>query len=491
VARETARGIINLLASSIGDSLVLTTSHVQRAAIVDVVARTLENQLQRCAQVVVLAHSQGAAVSHAALRACALGRSQRNIDLARVHLVTVGSGLQKLTDLRYGIRHHSNTEFVATYMAAVLGIGGASYLVANFHGRGIACLLMSAIMVGALIAIDYQMASPRDPALRQRWRFVERLRFVLLSTVLGAVPAAFATYAMCEDTFPNSWGGILAAASAFSLGLGAGATFIGNYGGLRRDLIAEKQAAAAKSINRRTLGAARATQWFEDSLAIEGLGSWLDLHASGDPVPNGAPLGAAESGSVVTREVINQRSFLADHNSYWQNATQVIAPIVDRILAHSDSVSRRVLPGRAEEARIAPTRLLITIRWIFFGLALALASWEPFLGGAKDGVLDGLKSVMPAEFHGAIRWTWTRAILGAAYPFLSYFVSRSAIRAWIRARENHVMTGKGLSRTKTLVGFGTPLLLIAGMLVALFSEYGGEVWVGAIQAWSWLVLLKA
>lgn len=82
------------IAASVGDSFILVTRPIEAASIVGQVRRDLEwlAQPTRCAEVAIVAHSQGAAVTHEALR----GSHPGNLRL----LLTLGSGLRKLEEVR-------------------------------------------------------------------------------------------------------------------------------------------------------------------------------------------------------------------------------------------------------------------------------------------------------------------------------------------------------------------------------------------------------
>ncbi|MSU59223.1 MAG: hypothetical protein EXS35_13825 [Pedosphaera sp.] len=80
------------VATSLGDSYVLLENAVRGACIVSQVQRDLRWLASRCERVVVVAHSQGAAVAHQALKKQPLPEVKR--------LITFGSGLSKLQDLR-------------------------------------------------------------------------------------------------------------------------------------------------------------------------------------------------------------------------------------------------------------------------------------------------------------------------------------------------------------------------------------------------------
>lgn len=91
--RQLAVALQRLLSTSVGDSFVLVSSPTRGQAIVTRVQRDLLWLTDRCQRVAVVAHSQGAAIAHRALRRVPPGERK----LAA--FVTVGSGQTKLVDL--------------------------------------------------------------------------------------------------------------------------------------------------------------------------------------------------------------------------------------------------------------------------------------------------------------------------------------------------------------------------------------------------------
>lgn len=105
-----------LLANFLGDSLVLVASPLQQAAMIAQVHRDLVWLSDRCKRVAVVAHSQGGAVAHRALR------QARPPEVAL--LLTFGSGLRKLEELEQMSKENDGF-FGRIYLtfAAVLLIG--------------------------------------------------------------------------------------------------------------------------------------------------------------------------------------------------------------------------------------------------------------------------------------------------------------------------------------------------------------------------------
>jgi hypothetical protein len=87
-----ARALLSLMQATVGDSLSFTESPIARSAIVNRVRNAIEFAAARSKRVVVVAHSQGAAIAHRALRV-------NPPDKVKL-LVTLGAGIDKLEMLQ-------------------------------------------------------------------------------------------------------------------------------------------------------------------------------------------------------------------------------------------------------------------------------------------------------------------------------------------------------------------------------------------------------
>jgi hypothetical protein len=90
--RKSLSAFLLAMTGVLGDAYVLLENPLQRAAIAERARRSLRWLADDCAAVIVLAHSQGAAVAHDALRQAA----PKNVKA----LLTFGSGLEKLTQIQ-------------------------------------------------------------------------------------------------------------------------------------------------------------------------------------------------------------------------------------------------------------------------------------------------------------------------------------------------------------------------------------------------------
>jgi pimeloyl-ACP methyl ester carboxylesterase len=121
VLSSFVQGAQRLLANSIGDSYILVTSPLRFNAMITQIQSDLDWLARKnCDQIVVIAHSQGAAVAYEALAHSA----QPNVDL----LVTFGSGLSKLKAIQE----------VLPYENRLLFNGGCSLV-------GATCVLIGAL----------------------------------------------------------------------------------------------------------------------------------------------------------------------------------------------------------------------------------------------------------------------------------------------------------------------------------------------------------
>jgi hypothetical protein len=90
--RRALSALLLRISGTLGDSYILLESPLQAAAALSVTRRNIQRLADQCEKVVVVAHSQGAALAHGALQEGA----PEQVKL----LVTVGSGLAKLNEMK-------------------------------------------------------------------------------------------------------------------------------------------------------------------------------------------------------------------------------------------------------------------------------------------------------------------------------------------------------------------------------------------------------
>ena len=102
------------LASTIGDCFVLLARPIEAASIVSGVRRDLRWLASKCSEVVIVAHSQGGAVAHLALRGSIPGELKL--------LFTFGSGLRKLEEARELMRSEASFGLSAVATSIALSL---------------------------------------------------------------------------------------------------------------------------------------------------------------------------------------------------------------------------------------------------------------------------------------------------------------------------------------------------------------------------------
>lgn len=151
--RTLLTNLLLRLSGTLGDSYVFLESPVQRAAAIETTRQSLEWVAERSAKVVVIAHSQGAAIAYEALK------RTRELDArtsGKVELfLTFGSGISKLTELEATSRTEWARYFriallfalycIVTFPRAVQNAGDAVWFVWMLYG--LAPVMMLAVAV--------------------------------------------------------------------------------------------------------------------------------------------------------------------------------------------------------------------------------------------------------------------------------------------------------------------------------------------------------
>ena len=318
--RKRVAGAQQRLASTVGDSYVLLESPIQEASIVGQVKRDLRWLAGRCRTVAVVAHSQGAAIAHTAVRS----DPPDNLRL----LLTFGSGLKKLSEIRAIARSRA----AWTTWAAPLGLFlMAAALPRTF--REVVRLLPAAVALFAL-AIVIQAASSRMRA-GSVWRKVVEVAAALV----GAVPAG------------------LVAWRAFSGAEWVAYVFVGGI----LLLVWGIKPSMAGAVD-------------PERLRLDARIRWVDVHASADPVPNGPLAEGAHPPLAHDVEVHNFGSLLTDHSSYWANEEQFVSTAAGE-LGELDALAL-VGPEDREALRAAGRRRSWRVPWLNLarGTTLVLAA---------------------------------------------------------------------------------------------------------------------
>jgi hypothetical protein len=130
----------------LGDAYVLIESDMQRAVLIDRARAALRWLAKDCDAVTVVAHSQGAAIAHAALRT----QLPANVD----RLLTFGSGIGKLEELMRTTTGSDRARHVARVIPLVVFVIAMLIRVAFFENQsgvtGVSLVVLGAGLLGAL-----------------------------------------------------------------------------------------------------------------------------------------------------------------------------------------------------------------------------------------------------------------------------------------------------------------------------------------------------
>jgi hypothetical protein len=124
---------------------------------------------------------------------------------------------------------------------------------------------------------------------------------------------------------------------------------------------------------------------------------WHDIYSQYDPIRSDLLLAPAPWPEQVPRpveelRVVNQMDLFAEHNAYWNNAEQVLAPVLDRVTEgrFHDKLS---LNGEAREYRVRVLAAWKAIAWLtiplVFAVMVATGAGGWLSGWAQGGFLDG------------------------------------------------------------------------------------------------------
>jgi hypothetical protein len=120
--RSLAGHVQKTFAAVLGDSYLFVASPISASAAVTQVKNDLEWLAERCDQVVILAHSQGAAVAYRAIDEWSWeGRVPKKLK----QLITYGSGLRKLFELQQLSHDHTPADTRILRMAGVFAVIGS------------------------------------------------------------------------------------------------------------------------------------------------------------------------------------------------------------------------------------------------------------------------------------------------------------------------------------------------------------------------------
>ncbi|HSB10940.1 MAG TPA: hypothetical protein VLM38_15745 [Blastocatellia bacterium] len=187
--RKALSGALLTLTGTLGDCFVLVSSPIQRVAAVSHLQKDLAWLSRRCDKIVLVAHSQGAAIAHEALR----NPEPTNV----AQLITVGSGLGKLEELRV-LSERGRAYFLLSQIAIPLFALSAIFypkMVGLYRGSddmaAFALMIYPPILIIALLSL----------ALRGADAYNERVRELSLEAVRPNLK--WTDYFATADPVPN------------------------------------------------------------------------------------------------------------------------------------------------------------------------------------------------------------------------------------------------------------------------------------------------
>jgi hypothetical protein len=419
------------LVKGVGDAYLFAYDGLARAAMLQRIRHNLDwldDGRRHCRKLVIVAHSQGAALCHDLLRSGALRRDVP-VDL----FVTVGSGVQRLNTLRelhYDAKLRSlGWKSIAGLVALVAG------LLLLLSGLGLPGLAGVGARVGGLaILAGCLIAGPTE----SRWRpFGEGLGHLGAAIVLAA--------GLATVLAGDGWSGWRLVASAAAMWLG-----VRLYKRAARHVLEQVKQ--------------------EPRLALpdRAVRRWVDFYSTADPVPNGplktwtgedqpAPPPAVHP---TARCVYNLRSVQADHSYYPDNADEFVSQLASELTAASGLASEReplVTEERLRRAR-ARRRWRTSCRSNARNLLLAA------------GLLGAVGLSVPPGGGGG--WAGLGADLGVAAG--APYNPLGQLARWSKHWLSELPVVGGLVDRLDLPSFAA--ILLAGLVVAASALLLGRLW---------------
>lgn len=327
--RQLLSNLLLRLSGTLGDSYVFLESPIQRAAAVETTRASLEWVADRTEKVVVLAHSQGAAIAHDAL-VLTRERDPRTYDKVELFL-TFGSGISKLKELEAT----SRTESVRFVRIALL------------------------FALYCLVTFPRALQNAGDSLL-------------FWSLMYGLAPLMMLAVAIVEASRAC------------------------------RRAVDESEHATLKPVR------------------------WLDFYSSKDPVPNGPLRETSHDDRFTSIEVVNRRSMVSDHTSYWENHDQFVLGLVREIdhvagtnLVRAGDFTREEI-DRSRRRRVAALS----------AARLATFAGLPILGYGLRDLLSGFGAgLLAAMAANPLTETISKAIAGAGALLVAPLVALGTLDA--------------------------------------------------------------
>jgi hypothetical protein len=454
VGKRVSALTVNLV-KGVGDSYLFAHDALARTAMVQRIRHDLDwLRAKGCERVVIVAHSQGAALCHDMLRD---DNRPKDVDL----LVTVGSGVQRLNEFRQLYRDAALRSIGWRSIGAMVALAAGMVLVVGALGPGVPGLWtwsgVALVVAGALFPGMYNARGAASKSGPTPDNEADLTRGgVVWGTALGcagAVALAVSGLLAGGPAGPRLLGG------AVLLGLG-----IFGYAVAYRMVEARLETPPQLALPRDGFNLR------DDRKEQPRWVHWVDYYSSADPVPNGPLVTWRDDGPPTQldpedhaavhpwpRLVYNLRSVQADHSFYFDNADEFL-PQLALDLAAKAGQSLGPLQGRADLLSARAAR-----RW---RTACRSDLRNLLLGGGLLGAL-----AVSLRLGGGGGWAQLGADLG------------------VRSQSDYGLVGQlsrsvltWLAKLPFLAGLKTlDLQVFSGLLVAAVAVAGGAIALG----WLW------
>jgi hypothetical protein len=363
--RKAILRLQKLLLGTVGDSYALLESSIRGAAMSSRVQHDLRWLKDSVNKTVIVAHSQGAAVAHAALQAS---------DTVQPDLFfTFGSGLRKLLVLdvvRGGNR----------FMIWLLSFG---LLLVSFGSWRIYRLI-----VDPTLRVSWFDVQGIDPRQFYGFDLTNLLGADLTDfrwlTALGALAGGLTGLSAGSGSLANR----VKVAAPIAAGWGATGLLMepfmvsGPPGGLALGLVVFGLLAFTFGLT--SLAEKDSDTRIEQRLKLKYPVPWVDRYALADPVPNG-PLVSGAASFVSSRPVTNFGSPLLDHSAYWRNQDQFVTAVAFSIAAVA-GLDLAVTSWDANRVRWAEARRKWRVAWLMVSRVLAVVVAVSLLVRFREGL---------------------------------------------------------------------------------------------------------
>lgn len=333
--RGFVQAIQTTLTSAAGDSLVFSQDGLLRDGIINKVKSDISEIRKHCTKCVVVAHSQGAAVAHKAIR--------RLIDAGEnaPHIfVSFGSGVRKLTELRqYMTKDAENDDgrkigdaviVVASFAGMIVGLTAwcsdtpfTSAFLLTLYAMLVCVLGLWARMFG------YRVYTKKNEDTIPASHKANCLGLLLIAFI--SAPILWAWMLLFDVSVPILWAWVLLfdvrnhAPAETLLGdvvlwaacpilLGLAFTFLMRW----RHVVGRRTHVSDQRNKEEHL-------WL-NKYQLRDV-NWVDYYASFDPVPNGPLLDHYSSSRYHAVQIVNELSLLRDHTAYFPDQRQFVKEV--------------------------------------------------------------------------------------------------------------------------------------------------------------------